>query len=253
MKKLWLWLVIIIILVVVRLAIYARFRKLFPDPNTQKDEAMLAGRDAKSMPGADEDYYHDMDYGLTNNAEAVRAAVDPYIHGISAADAVKAVAIGRNNWIVWTGGNDRLWDKLNASSLGNLDLLKTISNVGPYTRDNRWTWYGLVNEPCYKKNTQPRADRWGLVLDVWDDANPDCKGHDPFENEKKYPGVAYGSRGKGKNQLGSYYGYATGIVGLRLFPNPAFDEKAQQAWDANRYYTEARYYNRAALREPHPL
>ena len=251
MKKLLLWIIIIIVIIVAGLAIYARFRKEFPDPNTQKDEAMLAGRDAKSMPGADEDYYADMDYGLTKNPEAVRQAVDPYIHGVSAADAVKAVAIGRNNWIVWTGGNDRLWDKLNRSSVGNLDLLKTISNVGPYTRDNRWTWYGVVNEPCYKKNTQPRADRWGLVLDVWDDANPDCKNRDPFENEKKYPGVAYGARGKGKNQLGSYYGYGTGVVGLRLFPNPDFDEKAQAAWNAEKYYSDASYANRADLVKPY--
>ena len=252
MKKLWLWLLIVIVIVFVGLVVCAHIRaKLPPGPNTQKDEAMQAGRDAKSMPGADDDYYADMDYGFTKNAEAVRAAVDPYIRGISAADAVKAVAIGRNNWIVWTGGNDRLWDKLNAASVGNLDLLKTISNVGPYTRDNRWHWYGLVNEPCYKKNTQPRADRWGLVLDVRDAANPDCKQADPFENEQKYPGVAYGARGKGKVALGSYYGYATGIVGLRLFPNPDFDEKAQQAWDPARYYSDPTYYNRADLVKPY--
>ena len=251
MKKLWLWVVIILVLIVAGLAIYARFRKLFPEPNTQTDEAMQAGRDAKSLPGADEDYYADMDNGFTKSPEAVRAAVDPYIHGISAADAVKYVAIGRNNWIVWTGGNDRLWDKLNASSVGNLDLLKTVSNYGQWTRDNRWHWYGLVNEPCFKKNTQPRADRWGLVLDVRDEANPDCKTPDPFENEKKYPGVAFRARGKGKVALGSYYGYATGIVGLRLFPNPYFDEKAQAAWNPKRYYDDPTYYNRADLVKPY--
>ncbi len=251
MKKLFLWLVIVVVVVVLGIAIWAHIRRqLPPKPNTQKDEAMLAGRDAKSMPGADEDYYADMDYGLTKNPEAVRAAVDPYIHGVSAADAVKYVAIGRNNWIVWTGGNDRLWDKLNASSVGNLDLLKTISNYGPYTRDNRWRWYGLVNEPCYKKNTQAREDRWGLILDVRDTSNPDCKA-DPFENEQKYPGVAYGARGKGKLALGSYYGYGTGIVGLRLFPNPAFDEAAQKKWNAKAYYEDESYYNRADLVKPY--
>ena len=39
-------------------------------------------------------------------------------------------------------------------------------------------------------------------------------------------------------EKGSYYGAATGIVGLRLFPNPDFDERAAQAWDANRFYTD---------------
>ena len=38
---------------------------------------------------------------------------------------------------------------------------------------------------------------------------------------------------RGKNMpVGSYYGYATGIVGLRLFPNPDFDEAAAKKWDS---------------------
>ncbi|MDR9863559.1 MULTISPECIES: hypothetical protein [Pseudomonas] len=40
----------------------------------------------------------------------------------------RPVARGRNNWIVWTAGNDALWDELSRDSVGNLDLLKTISN-----------------------------------------------------------------------------------------------------------------------------
>ena len=31
---------------------------------------------------------------------------------------------GRNMWIVWTGGNDRLWDKLTNLTFGSFDLLK---------------------------------------------------------------------------------------------------------------------------------
>jgi len=53
-----------------------------PQPGTVKDEALLAGRDAASLPGADEDYYADMDYGLTKNPEAIRASLDPYLPGI---------------------------------------------------------------------------------------------------------------------------------------------------------------------------
>ena len=151
---------------------------------------MLAGRDAASLPGADEDYYADMDYGLTKNPEAIRASLDPYLPGISAADAVKRVAIGRNNWIVWTAGNDRLWDVLSVSSLGNLDLLKTISShpvAAEQAASNRWRYLGLVNEPCFRKATGPRADRFGLWLDERVDG-AGC-GPDPFENEQKYPGV----------------------------------------------------------------
>ena len=38
--------------------------------------------------------------------------------------------------------------------------------------------------------------------------------------------------------VGSYFGYATGIVGLWLFPNPDFDEEAAKNWYPERYYTD---------------
>ena len=73
---------------------------------------------------------------------------------------------------------------------------------------------------------------------------------DPFEDEKKYPGVKVGARGK-TVPLGSYYGYASGVVGLRLFPNPAFDEAAKKKWDPVRYYNDPDYYNDKNLVRPY--
>ena len=52
-------------------------------------------------------------------------------------------------------------------------------------------------------------------------------------------------------EVGSYYGFATGIVGLRLFPNPAFDQAAADRWDPERYYTDPVYYNDARLVKPY--
>ncbi len=213
-----------------------------------QDEATQADRDEYSFRAADEDYFRDMDYGLTKHPEKVAAALDPYIPGISPADAVAAVVRGRNNWIVWTGGNDRLWDELNRASVGAFDLLKVVSNHPSlkFNRGNRWSYLGLVNEPCFKKPSAPRQDRFGLWLDERD---PTCP-PDPFENQQKYPGVKTGARGK-TVPVGSYYGYATGIVGLRLFPNPNFDEKAAEEWDPERYYTDPGYYNRKDLVRPY--
>jgi hypothetical protein len=212
------------------------------------DEAKCAGRTAESMPGADEDYFRDMDNGLTKNLTAVAAALAPYVPGISPEDAAKAAAIGRNNWIVWTAGNDRLWDKLGYESRGNLDFLKTLSNHPSlkFSRSNRWNYLGLVNEPCFEKPAAAREDRYGLWLDV---RSKDCPA-DPFENETKYPGIKIGARGK-NIPVGSYYGYATGIVGVRLFPNPDFDEQAQKRWDPVRYYSDPSYYNDKKLVRPY--
>lgn len=216
-----------------------------------RDEALVAGRDAASFPAADEDYFHDMDYGITESPEAVRVALDPYVPGISAQDAAKRAVRGRNNWIVWTAGNDRFWDQLSRKfSLGTIDLLRTISTHPslPHGRPDRWKYYGVVNEPCFRKPTGPRSDRYGLWLDERV-SGPDC-GPDPFENEQRYPGVKIGARGK-NIPTGSFYGYATGIVGLRLFPNPDFDEKAAQHWDAEKYYKDPAYYNDKNLVKPY--
>jgi hypothetical protein len=213
-----------------------------------RDEAMCVGRTPDSFPAADEDYFRDMDYGVTKSPAKVAAELAPYVPGISPADATAAAVKGRNNWIVWTGGNDRLWDVLSVDSAGILDFLKTLSNHPSlqYSRDTRWRYLGLVNEPCFEKGGGPRADRYGLWLDVRRD---DCEA-DPFENEAKYPGVRIGARGR-TVPVGSYYGYATGIVGLRLFPNPAFDEAAARRWDPNRYYTDPSYYNDRKLVKPY--
>ncbi len=191
------------------------------------DEAQLAGRTPASFTAATEDYFHDMDGGIALSPEEIA---------------------GRDTWILWTGGNDRFWDKLSTISFGNLDLLKTLSSYPTLktNRDNRWERLGLVNEPCFDKATAPNPDRYGLWLDV---RSNDCP-PDPFEDEKKYPGVATGARGK-TIPLGSYYGYASGVVGLRLFPNPNFDEKAAKAWDPVRYYTDPSYYENKDLVKPY--
>jgi hypothetical protein len=198
-----------------------------PEPGTVLDEARQANRPAQSFPAADEDYFHDMDGGL---------ALMP--------DEVK----GRNTWNVWTGGNDRFWDKIGVASVGALDLLKTLSSHPnlKFSRDNRWNYLGLVNEPCFEKANGPDPNRFGLWLDK---RSANCP-PDPFENEAKYPGVRVGARGKNL-PAGSYYGWATGIVGLRLFPNPDFDEAAAKKWDAEKYYKDPAYYNSKDLVRPY--
>jgi hypothetical protein len=192
-----------------------------------EDEATRANRSPTSFPAADEDYFHDMDSAISLNDDEIK---------------------GRNMWIVWTGGDDKLWDTLGTTSLGTLDFLKTLSSAPGLkaSRANRWNYLGLVNEPCYKQATGPDPKRFGLWLDSRD---PAC-GPEPFENENKYPGVKIGARGKNL-PVGSYYGYASGVVGLRLFPNPDFDDAAQKKWDPKRYYNDPSYYNDRSLVRPY--
>jgi len=102
-------------------------------------------------------------------------------------------------WLVWTGGDDRLWDTLNWKSFGTFDLLKTISSHKnlKFGRRNRWETLGLVNEPCFAEPTEGDPERFGLWLDKRiPGCDPRFEGKDPFADETKYPGVKYLHRGE---------------------------------------------------------
>ena len=245
--------IVIVLLIPIAFIVYRLFSHKGPKPGTVLDEARQVNRAVTSFPAADEDYFRDMDGAIPLTPDEVK---------------------GRNTWVVWTGGNDRFWDTIGTTSFGALDLLKSLSSYPnpmsqdpndrmKYSRDNRWYYLGLVNEPCFEKPTAPDPLRFGLWLDKRV-VSPECP-PDPFENEQKYPGVVIGSRGKplpagrpnqhlpkdGKMPVGSFYGYATGIVGLRLFPNPNFDAAAAERWDPERYYNDPTYYYSKDLVRPY--
>ncbi len=219
------WGALLVVLLVAAIAAFVGSRWFRGEPI--RDEALRAGRDPTSFPAASEDYFHDMDGDIALTAAEIQ---------------------GRNTWLVWSGGNDRFWDGMTATTFGAFDLLKVISSHPglKFDRDTRWSYLGTINEPCFDKPTGPDPDHFGLWLDK---RRADCP-PDPFSDAKKYPGVAIGARGS-TVPVGSYYGEPTGIVGLRLFPNPDFNDAAKRAWDPERYYTDEKYYDDAKLVRPY--
>src|SRR5436309_11610417 len=150
------------------------------------DEARRGNRGWETLPPANDDYFADMDRGMSRHPDQVLAAL-PFLK--TPEKAVETFVIGRNNWVVWTAGNDTLWNFLSSHTFGALDFLKTLSthsalafgrNKGEY---GRWTYLGVVNEPCFDAATGPDPKRFGLWLDK---RRADCP-PDPFENEQKYP------------------------------------------------------------------
>jgi hypothetical protein len=199
-----------------------------------EDEATVAGLSEENFPQADEDYFKDMDNGVQLTPDEVQ---------------------GRNMWLVWSGGNDRFWDGMGKPTLGGFDLLKIVAPPPGKKMDRQDRWYelGLVNEPCFDP-ALPDGDpaRFGLRLDM---RRADCP-PDPFANAQKYPGVKIGARGATYRDgsvlpIGSYFGEPTGIMGLRLFTNPDFDEAAKARWDAKRYYSDPAYYSDPTLIKPY--
>jgi len=202
-----------------------------PRTGSVRDEAARAGLDENHFAVAhlrDDEYFDEMDNWQLATPE------EKY---------------GRTMWMVWTGGNDRFWDAITNYTFGTFDLLKTISSHPSlkFGGDKRFAYLGVMNEPCFERAKGPDPKRFDLWLDQ---RNPACP-PDPFADDKKYPGVKIGARRDGSMPSGSYYGEPTGIIGLRLFPNPAFDETARKNWDAERYYTDESYYLNSKLVRPY--
>ena len=110
---------------------------------------MKAGLTAKDLPGSDDDYLRAMDRGL--DEEAVHKAL-PFL---SKEEAWKSYNRGRNNWVVWTAGNDTLWDYLANNAFGAFDLLKIVSShPGIRYCGNKTPVYGYGGKGDYAKDQQ---------------------------------------------------------------------------------------------------
>ncbi len=142
-----------------------------------------------------------------------------------ALDSVEVM--GRNTWMTWTGGNEAFWDYLAKVGYGITDLVKMLDSR---KRDTRFADMGVINEPGFTRNDQP--DQWGLYLDK----PVGSAGFELFSQEGIEPEV---------------YGYSSGVVGLRLFENPEFDDAAQEHWDAEKFYNEREYYEDPDLVRPY--
>lgn len=172
----------------------------------------------QDFPQASVDYFAGMDDGIALKPDEVR---------------------GRNSWLMWTAGNEGFWDLLARRSFGAFDLLKVLDSRN---RATRFAYYGVMNEPGFKAASAP--DQFGLWLDVPDGTQDPAYAPQYREN---FP----------KDDFLRTYGRASGIVGLRLYPNPDFDEAAKKKWDAaikksaDAFYTDKDFYSKEGLVRPY--
>jgi hypothetical protein len=184
--------------------------------------------------------------------------------------------LGRNTWMMWVGGNDGFWDWL-SRTYGFIDLLRLVEvpreerfaygglinepgmerrgldpfglNLDTPTDPEVAAWreqyikrafhldgtcsgvpsyykaaYGSGSSGSYQQagaGYQPQ----GVAA-----AKPDPNVH--------YTGYGAWDTGSAKIPPPEVYGLSSGVVGLRLFPNPDFDEAACKAWSAAKYRSD---------------
>jgi hypothetical protein len=127
---------------------------------------------------------------------------------------------GRIVWNLWTGDNAGFWNWLVQHGFGTTDLLKVVASP----RNQRFQTYGIFNQPGYMRPATP--DKHGLFIDV--------------PREPKYDFDSRIDR--------NTYGLSSGVMGLRLFPNPKFNAAA---WDVNKYWNDPNYYDDPKLERPY--
>ncbi len=124
--------------------------------------------------------------------------------------------MGRNTWLLWTAGDQTFWDRMAQQAFGLSDLLKTIDSR---PRTTRFRDMGLVNQPGFEQATQP--DEYGL----WLDTGPQEDGVDP-----------------------SVYGRPSGVVGLRVYPNPTIRQRGSTALERRSLLQRSRLLQRSQTR-----
>ncbi|WP_337174223.1 hypothetical protein [Paludisphaera sp.] len=167
-------------------------------------------------PPAYRDYFEDMDaIGATDQVGARPLGLK--------AEEIK----GRNAWVMWTAGNEAWWDWLARYGYGTVDLLKLIDDR---ERETRFARTGLINEPGTRPPTPEETEAAHGVRYARPVTEP-TPGQDVHVEYRK-------DREDWAPPDPYVYGYPTGVVGLRLFPNPDFDEGARRSWDPKLYYSD---------------
>ncbi|HSQ56474.1 MAG TPA: hypothetical protein VLM40_12100, partial [Gemmata sp.] len=173
------------------------------------------------------DYFEDMDViGVTAEPGAKRLKLNDQ------------QVIGRNAWVLWAAGNEAWWDWLARYGYGTIDLLRLIDHVG---RESRFDRTGTINEPGTREPTDEETEKAHGVRYARA-ATPDR----PTKNGKVH--VEHRTDPGWHPADPKVYGYPSGVVGLRLFPNPEFTGAAARRWNAKLYYDDSDEGRRYAAR-----
>ena len=231
---------------------------------------MRAGVTADKLPGADEPYFAGIDKGLLAAARPRASPFRPRSRrwprspastprnprpGDPRAEHVDRLD-GRQRPLLGLGGAHR--DRVVRPAQDHL-LLQARSTRRPTGARTASAISASSTSPASPPPTGPDPTHFGLWIDQRD---PDCA-PDPFANaevprrqdrrarHRIGPTPGPSSTEDGVLPVGSYYGEPTGVIGLRLFPNPDFDAEAAEPLGPGTVLHRPEYYNRSDLVRPY--
>ena len=151
---------------------------------------------------------------------------------------------GQNTWMLWGAGDEAFWGWLQEHNYGITDFLVLLDSR---ERDHRFHDAGLVNQPGMKAQKDSANRILGLYLDqnegepasdrsYGSEHGPPAGCPEPFKvtREARYQDALRALATDGVNP--DIYGYPSGVVGLRLFPNPDFFAETDAAKKARQYW-----------------
>ncbi len=225
------WLRFCALLSILTLVVALGSCKQSPRPGEVQDEARLAGRAASSFPAADEDYFHDMDQDAHGNL-ALNS------------DEIK----GRNMWLVWTGGNDRIWDTMTVPSVGHLGSAEN-DFVVPGAEGQPRQSLGLsrpgqraVLQAAYRARSRiVTACGWTLAIPavrLIRSRMKEISRREDWRSREEYSGrLVLRLRHRHRRPA--------------AVPQSRLRRSAAKKWDPKRYYSDPNYYNDKNLVRPY--
>lgn len=232
----------------------------------------LYPRNEQCFPTETRNLFSEVDKVVVGNDPAPRPM--DWSDGHSVPKDARSAIMGQNTWMLWGEGNEAFWGWVQENGYGIADFLVLINSKN---RDHRFKDDGLINQPGMVKRDKP-LDGLGLYIDGPGDdktfkmhapdndidavtGKPEQRVEEPRDpmhaDHKTFFEVGDLSLyDKAIAQLGNdgvdplVYGYPSGIVGLRLWPNPDFFGKSDAAKKARDYWNTkvvsdagARYYS----------
>jgi cytochrome c5 len=222
---------------------WQRFSK--SEPSAPFDEA-LGGRTlgGTQINPRNENCFPTDERNLFADVDMLRGA-DGKLHSVfeksnAIPDKLSDAIRGQNTWLLWGEGDEAFWGWLLQNNYGITDFLVLLDSR---EREHRFRDAGLVNQPGMKPQKDPAKKILGLYLDQndgargsWPQRRPAGCPSEPFKviNEPHYQEAL---TALATDDADPYiYGYPSGIVGLRLFPNPDFFADTTDAARARAYW-----------------